>query len=538
MFLAMGLTPEDLQRPFIGISNTASEVTPCNYHLDRLAPKVREGIRAAGGTPIEFGTICISDAIAMGHQGMKASLVSREVIADSIELVCFAHGLDGLVTMAGCDKTIPGSMMGMARLNIPSVFLYGGTILPGHWRGKAITIQDVYEAVGQFQAGAITREDLAEIEACACPGPGSCGGMFTANTMASVSEALGLAPPGSASIPAVDARRLQASFQAGMLVMRLLEQGIRPRDILTRKAFENAITVVEAMGGSTNAVLHLLAIAAEAGVPLSLDDFDRISRRTPLICDMKPAGRFTMADLDAVGGVPLVMRALWEGGLLHGDPITVTGKTVAENLAPYRFNPNQAVVRPVSNPLGPTGSLVVLKGSLAPEGAIIKTTGVRTTTFRGPARVFDREEDCFKAVQERRIRPGDAVIIRYEGPKGGPGMREMLAVTAALVGQGIGDQVILITDGRFSGATRGPMIGHVAPEAAVGGPIALVQEGDPIVLDIPNRRLEVEVPKEELDRRRAQWRPRPVPFGGALAKYAQAVGSAAQGAVTNPAPGR
>jgi dihydroxy-acid dehydratase len=536
MFMATGLTPEDLRRPFIGIANTASEVTPCNVHLDRLAVKVREGVRAAGGTPIAFGTICISDAIAMGHPGMKASLVSREVIADSIELVCFAHGFDGFVPLAGCDKTIPGTIMAMARLNIPSVFLYGGTILPGQWRGKAVTLQDVYEGVGEYQQGSMALEELEELAACACPGPGACGGLYTANTMASVAEALGIAPPGSASIPAVDARRLQAAFQAGELTLRLLETGITPRDILTRKAFENAITIVEAMGGSTNAVLHLLAIAYEAGVPLSLDDFDRISRQTPLICDMKPAGRFTMADLDAVGGVPLVMRALWEGGLLHGDPITVTGKTVEENLKGYRFNPHQPVVRPVSTPLAPGGSLVVLKGNLAPEGAIIKTTGLKGTVFRGVARVFDREEDCFQAVQERRIRPGDAVIIRYEGPKGGPGMREMLAVTAALVGQGLGDKVFLITDGRFSGATRGPMVGHVAPEAAVGGPIALVQDGDPILLDIAQRRLEVEVPKEELDRRRSLWRPRPIPYGGALGKYARLVGSAAQGAVTNPGP--
>ena len=533
-FLAMGYTREDLKKPFVGVANLASEITPCNLHLGRLAAKVKEGVRAAGGTPFEFGTITVSDGISMGTEGMKASLISREVIADSIELVAFGQRLDGLVTIAGCDKNLPGTLMGATRLNIPSVFIYGGTILPGRFQQKDVNIQDVFEGVGSHSTGAMTDEELMELEGAACPGEGSCAGLFTANTMAAAIEALGMSLPGAASIPAVDGRRLSTSHMAGQVVLEALERQLKPRDILTRQAFENSITVVTAMGGSTNAVLHLLAIAREAGVDLTLEDFDEISNRTPYLADMKPGGRYVMADLDRVGGVPLVMKRLLKAGLIHGDAMTITGKTWEETLEHLPTVEDQDIVHPVEKPRAPTGGLVILKGNLAPEGAVVKVAASQNIRFEGTARVFDREEAAFQVIQQRGINPGDVVIIRYEGPKGGPGMREMLAVTAALVGQGLGDQVALITDGRFSGATRGLMVGHVAPEAAVGGPIALVHDGDPIVLDIPGRKLEVAVSNEVLDDRRRSWQPVSHPYvTGALAKYTRLVTSAAQGAVTS-----
>ena len=534
MLLAMGLTPEDMNKPFIGIANLSSDVTPCNVNLARLAPKVREGIKTAGGTPFEFGTITVSDGITMGTEGMKASLISREVIADSIELVAFGQRFDGLVTLAGCDKNLPGTLMAAARLNIPTVFVYGGTIMPGNFQQRDVNIQDVFEAVGAYFKGNVTLQELTELEGCACPGAGSCAGMFTANTMASVAEALGMSIPGAASIPAVDDRILSKSREAGEAVLGLLERGIRPRDIITRESIENAIAVVASMGGSTNAVLHLLAIAREANVPFSIDDFDRISSRTPYIADMKPGGRYVMADLDRVGGVPLVMKRLLAAGLLHGDVLTVTGRTMRENLEALDTVDAQHVVHTVDSPLAPTGGLVILKGNLAPEGAVVKVAASQHIQHQGPAQVFDREEDAFQAIQAQRIQAGDVVVIRYEGPIGGPGMREMLAVTAALVGQGLGEQVALVTDGRFSGATRGLMAGHLAPEAAVGGAIALIRDGDIITLDIPGRSLDVNVSQEEMQERRRAWQPPTSAYTtGALAKYARLVSSASEGAVTS-----
>jgi len=468
----------------------------------------------------------------MGHEGMKASLVSREVIADSIELMVMAHAYDALVTIAGCDKSLPGSLMAAARLNIPSIFLYGGKIMPGRYKGRDVTVQDVFEGVGAYEAGRMTEEELYELECAACPGEGSCAGMYTANTMACASEALGMALPYSASIPATDPRRDDLCRRTGEAALRLLEADLKPRDILTKAAFENAIAVVVAIGGSTNAALHLLAIAREAGVSLSLDDFDRIGRRTPHIADTRPGGRYVMADLDRVGGVPLLMKELLDSGLLNGEAMTVTGKTVAENLAGLQIGDDQDVVLPVDKPLEPTGTLVVLKGNLAPEGCVMKTSGVKKLQFSGPARVFDGEEATAEAVRERRIKAGDVVVIRYEGPKGGPGMREMLAVTAAIAGQGLGEDVALITDGRFSGATRGFMTGHVAPEAAVGGPIALVRDGDVISVDIPKRRIDVQVPEDEMKRRQDAWKAPATKYtSGALAKYARLVSSASEGAV-------
>ena len=536
MLFAMGLTPEDLNKPFIGIANLVSDVTPCNVHLGRLAKKVREGVKAAGGTPFEFGTITVSDGITMGTEGMKTSLISREVIADSIELVAFGQRFDGLVTIAGCDKNLPGTLMAATRLNIPSVFVYGGTIMPGRFQDRDVNIQDVFEAVGAHSAGTMTRQELSELESRACPGEGSCAGMFTANTMSSAIEALGMSLPGVASIPAVDDRISETSHRAGEVVMDLLERGIRPRDILTREAFENAIAVASAMGGSTNVVLHLLAIAHEAGVDLTLDDFDRVSSRTPYIADMRPGGKHVMVDLDRVGGVPLVMKRLLDAGLLHGDTLTVTGKTLAENLEGISTPAeDQKVVYPVEAPLAPTGGLVILKGNLAPDGGVVKVSASQDhIQHRGPARVFEREEHAFRAIQEREIQKGDVLVIRYEGPSGGPGMREMLAVTGALIGQGLGSDIALVTDGRFSGATRGLMVGHVAPEATAGGPIALVRDGDIITLDIPGRKLEMAVSDAELEERRRDWRPLPPAYStGALAKYTKLVSSAAQGAVTS-----
>ena len=530
---AMGLTDEDINKPFVAVGSCWNETSPCNVHLNRLAGWAKQGVKAGGGTPREFTTIAVTDGISMGYEGMKASLVSREVIADSIELMVFAHGYDALVGIAGCDKSIPGTMMAMARLNVPSVFLYGGTIMPGQWRGKDVTIQDVFEGVGAVEAGTMTESELRELECAACPGEGSCGGMYTANTMACASEALGIALPYSASLPASDPGRMEMCRWAGSRVLKLLEADIRPRDIMTRKAFENAITVVVAIGGSTNACLHLPAMAHEAGVEVTLDDFDAIARKVPHIADMRPGGRFVQSDLHRAGGVPRIMKELLDRGLIHGDCMTVTGKTIAENLAGMLFEEDERqVIHPIDSPLEPTGTMVVLKGNLSPEGAVMKTSGVHKQTHTGPARVFDSEEACFEAVSKREIKSGDVVVIRYEGPVGGPGMREMLAVTAALAGQGLGEQVALITDGRFSGATRGFCIGHVAPEAAVGGAIAIVNDGDMITLDIPNRSITLDLSEEEIKRRLGQWQaPAPRYTAGALAKYARLVSSAARGAV-------
>jgi dihydroxy-acid dehydratase len=535
MLRAVGLNDRDLESPFIGIANTASDVTPCNLGLYAVAHKVKGGVRAGGGVPFEFGTITVSDGISMGTEGMKGSLISREVIADSIEIVAFTERLDGLVTLAGCDKNLPGTLMAALRLNIPSIFIYGGPSLPGQFEGHDVNIQDVFEGVGRHAKGQMTDAQLKNLESSACPGAGSCAGMFTANTMASVIETLGMMLPGTAAIPAVDPRRLETSYQAGRQVIELFKLGLRPRDILTKKAFENAIAVSVAAGGSTNAVLHLLALAQEAGVKLTLDDFERISRRTPHIADLKPGGRFVMSDLDRVGGIPLLQKILLDAGLLHGDALTVTGKTLEENLKALALNgaSGDPVLRSVKDPIHAQGALVILKGNLAPEGAVMKLTGSPDFVFRGPARVFDNEEKTFAAVKQQKIRKGDVVIIRYEGPKGGPGMREMLAVTSALVGQGFKEDVALITDGRFSGATRGPMIGHVSPEAAVGGPIAAVRNGDLIVIDIPKRRLSVELSQKELRARLAKWKaPKPNYTRGALAKYASLFQSASRGAVT------
>jgi dihydroxy-acid dehydratase len=532
MLRATGLKDGDLKKPLVGVASSWNEVTPCNLHLDVDAKDVKQGVRSASGTPIQFTTIAVSDAIAMGHEGMKASLVSREIIADSVELMVMAEAFDGLVAIAGCDKSLPGMMLAIARLNVPAIFLYGGTIMPGHFDGRDVTIGDVYEAVGAHAEGKMSDADLYRLECVACPGAGSCGGLFTANTMSSCVEALGMSLPGSASIPAVDPRRPQLCHQVGQAVMRLLADGVRPRDILTREAFENAITTLVAMGGSTNGVLHLLAIAREAGVPLELADFDRISRRTPHIADLRPGGRYTMADLDKIGGVPVILRELLEGGCLHGGVLTVTGRTMAENLKDVRRAENQDVVRPFRSPITPSGTLAVLSGSLAPDGAVIKTAGVRRFTLRGPARVFEREEDAMAAVVRGTLSKGDVVVIRNEGPKGGPGMREMLSVTGAIYGQGLGEEIALITDGRFSGASHGLVIGHVAPEAANGGPIAVVRDGDMIHIDVPNRRLDLQIAPEELQARLKAWRaPQPRYRTGALAKYAALVSTSAQGAV-------
>jgi dihydroxy-acid dehydratase len=532
MLRAVGFSEEDFTKPQIGVASSWNEVTPCNYHLNRVAQAAKQGARAAGGVPVEFTTIAVSDGIAMGHEGMRASLVSREIIADSVELVAHAERFDALVTIAGCDKSLPGMVMGAARLNLPSVFLYGGTILPGQFKGKDVTIQDVFEGVGAHAAGTMTDDELLELERRACPGAGSCGGMFTANTMATALEALGVSLPGSASPAAVDPRRDEFARASGEAVLNLLEQGITPRDIITKAALENAIAVVVACGGSTNAVLHLLAIANEVGAELTIDDFDRVARRTPIVADMKPWGRFVMLDIDRAGGIPAIMREMLDAGLLDGDALTVTGKTVAENLADAGAPTNREVVHPISDPISPTGGFAILRGSVAPEGCVAKMAGLHDTVFKGPARVFDREEDAFDAVTQGRIQAGDVIVIRYEGPRGGPGMREMLAVTAAVNGAGLGDHVCLITDGRFSGATHGNMVAHIAPEAADGGPLALVREGDTLILDIPNRRLDVDVPTDELALRLKDWTPPPPRYTtGAMAKYARLVSSASNGAV-------
>ena len=532
MLRAIGLTDEDLQRPLIGIANTWAEINTCNHHLRRLAEIVKQGVRDAGGTPLEFNTVAVNDAMGMGHIGMKASLISRDLIADSIELMATAYQFDALVLIGGCDKTQPGCVMAMARLNIPSIYLYGGSIPPGNWQGKSVTIQDVFEAVGAVAKGKLTEEQLRGLECAACPTFGACGGMFTANTMASAFEAMGLTVHNCAAPIAPDPRREQIAYETGRAILRVLELGIRPRDIMTKKAFENAIAVAAAMGGSTNLVLHLLAIAYEAGVELTLDDFERISERTPYLADLKPSGRYVMADVDRIGGVPVIMKALLDAGLLHGDCRTVTGETIADRLRDVSFPTDQDVVRTVANPLHPTGGFVILRGNLAPEGGVLKITGTTTRFHRGPAKVFDCEEDAFKAVTEGRIQAGDVVVVRYEGPKGGPGMREMLAVTAALVGEGLKDEVALLTDGRFSGATHGLMVGHIAPEAQVGGPIALVKDGDLITIDVERRTITLEVDDAELERRRATWTPPPPKFThGVFAKYARLVSSASKGAI-------
>ena len=534
MLRAMGLTSDDMDKPFIAIANLASDVTPCNVHLDRLADTAKEGVRQADGVPFKFGTITISDGISMGTEGMKASLVSREVIADSIEVVTFGERMDGLITVAGCDKNMPGCMMAIARLNVPALFIYGGSIMPGNYLGKDVNIQDVFEAAGSYANGDMTREQLHDLECVACPGEGSCAGLFTANTMSTAIEVMGMSLPGDASIPAIDPRKDEETLLAGRTLMRLLEEDLRPRDILTRQAFENAITVVVAMGGSTNAVLHLMAIAKEAQVELSLQDFDRISRSTPYITDMRPAGQFVMADLDRVGGVPLVVKRLLQAGLLHGDAMTITGKTLRQNVEAFETVDDQSIVVPIEQPRSPTGGLAILYGNLAPDGAVIKVAGHQEKVYQGPARVFNQEQAAFQAIQRKEIKPGDIVIIRYEGPKGGPGMQEMLGVTGALIGQGLGDDVALVTDGRFSGASHGPMVGHVTPEAAVGGPIGLLEEGDIVTLDIPARQLNVKLTEEEFSDRRAKFQPIPPNYTtGVLAKYAKLVSSASEGAVTS-----
>jgi dihydroxy-acid dehydratase len=536
-FYAMGVTEAQLAQPLVGVVTTWNEAAPCNIALSRQAQAAKTGVAAAGGTPREFTTITVTDGIAMGHAGMKASLVSREVIADSVELTMRGHCYDALVGFAGCDKSLPGLMMAMLRLNVPSVFVYGGSILPGRFQGRDVTIVDVFEGVGMHSVGKMSDAELHELECAACPSAGSCGGQFTANTMACVSEALGLALPGSAGTPAPFESRDAYAEASGHAVMNLLRQRIRPRDIVTRKAIENAATVVAASGGSTNGALHLPAIANEAGIDFDIHEFGRICARTPYIGDFKPGGKYVMKDLYDVGGVPVLLKALLDGGYLHGDCLTVTGKTLAENLKDVVVPAGQDVVRPTSAPLAPTGGHVVLKGNLAPQGSICKLAGMHgiARRFRGPARCFDREEDCFAAVEARQYRPGDVLVIRYEGPRGGPGMREMLSTTAALTGQGVGEQVALITDGRFSGGTRGFCIGHVGPEAAVGGPIGLLKDGDMIDIDAEAATLTVEVSEQELAARRESWRPRPGEYGsGALWRYAKSVGDAEQGAVTHP----
>ena len=531
MYKAMGLNDNDLSKQFIGVCHTGNEATPCNIHLPQLALEAKRGVSDGGATAREFSTIAVSDGIAMGHEGMKSSLVSREIIADSIEVMVRAHQYDALVGIAGCDKSLPGTMMAMARLNIPSVFVYGGTIKPGMLDGKELTVVDVYEAVGAYDAGKLSLEDLKNIENVACPNAGSCGGMFTANTMASISEAIGLALPGSASPPAEDDRRNKMVYDSGVACAKLLEMNIRPREVLTFEAFENAIMMLNSVGGSTNGILHLLALANEVNIDLTYDDFERIRKKTPHLADMKPGGNYVMESLDRIGGIPFVLKKLLDKGLLNENCITATGKTIKENINEFKLpEAEQHIVRSIENPLHEVGTAVILKGTLAPEGAVIKTAGVEMTKFTGTAKVFDREELAFDSVSKGEIDEGDVVVIRYEGPKGGPGMREMLATTAALVGQGLGKKVAMVTDGRFSGGTRGFMVGHVAPEAYVGGPIALVKNTETNIIDL-------HVSNEELENRKRDWKkPEANYTTGALAKFATLVGSAAKGAVTYPNP--
>ena len=535
MFKAVGFTDADLSRPLIGVANTWIETMPCNFHLRRLSAKVKEGIRAAGGTPMEFNTIAISDGETMGTEGMRASLVSRELIADSIELVCRGQMFDAVVCVVGCDKTIPAAAMALARMNLPGVVLYGGTIAPGTYRGKDVTIQDVYEAIGANVAGKISDSELKELEDAACPGAGACGGQYTANTMSTVMEMIGLSPMGFNSVPAMDAQKDQISFECGEIVMNVLQKDLKPRDILTREAFENAIASVAATGGSTNAVLHLLAIAREAGVPLEIDDFQTVSERTPVLADLKPSGRFVAADMHRAGGIRLLAKRMMSGKYLHGAAKTVTGQTISTEAESAVEGQKQEVIAPLNKPLKATGGLVILKGNLAPEGCVAKISGHERLDHRGPARVFESEEDAMAAVTGKKLRAGDVVVIRNEGPKGGPGMREMLGVTAAIVGEGLGESVALLTDGRFSGATRGLMAGHVSPEAALGGPIAGVRDGDVIRFDVRKRVLEVEVTEDVLRQRMAHWKaPKSKYPTGVFAKYAALVSSASQGAITRP----
>ncbi len=534
MLKAVGFTDDDLSKPLVGVANTWIEVMPCNFHLRRLSERVKAGIRAAGGTPIEYNTIAVSDGISMGTEGMKASLISREVIADSIELVARGHLFDAVVALSGCDNTIPGTVMALARLNVPSLMLYGGSIMPGQFQGHDVTIQDVFEAVGKHASGKMTDAELKDLEDHACPGPGACGGQFTATTMAIAFEFLGISPMGRNGVPAMDGRKDDVAFECGKMVMDLVKHDLRPRRIITRKSLENAIAAVATTGGSTNAVLHLLAIARESGIKLSIDDFDKINRKVPLLADLKPGGRFAAADLYAAGGTILVAKRLLDAGLLHGNQPTVTGRTIGEEAKDAMETPGQQVLRPFTHPIKPTGGLVILKGNLAPEGCVVKVAGHSMTTFRGQAKVYDREEDAFVAVKAGQIKPGDVVVIRYEGPSGGPGMREMLGVTAAIVGAGLGDSVALLTDGRFSGATHGLMAGHVAPEAAKGGPIAAVKNGDTITFDIPKRRLDIALSQKEIVTRLKKVKP-PVPryISGVMGKYARHVSSASEGAITS-----
>ena len=537
MYKAMGLKDKDLNKPIIGISSTCNEATPCNIHLGKLAQFAKKGVSDVNCTPREFTTIAVSDGIAMGHEGMKASLVSREIIADSIEIMMRAHQYDGLVGISGCDKSLPGTLIGMARLNLPSIFVYGGTIMPGNWHNKDVTIQDVYEAVGSFDAGKISMEELIQLENVACPSAGSCGGMYTANTMASISEALGISLPGSASPPAESEKRNEMCYETGKAIATLIENDISPKDVMTFEAFENAITIANALGGSTNAVLHLLAIAKEIGIKLILKDFERIRKRTPHIVNMRPGGLYVMLDLDKIGGVPIVLKTLLKNGLINGKTLTVTGKTMEQNLESFNLNSHidENILSPYEKPIEKEGTIKILKGSLAPQGAVVKIAGVKLTKFVGKAKVFETEENAFRAISKNRIVEGDVVVIRYEGPKGGPGMREMLAVTAALVGQGLGEKVSMVTDGRFSGATRGFMIGHVSPEAMVGGPISLVKDGDLINIDVKKGIIDLLISKAEFRRREKKWKPiKPHYKTGVLAKYASLVNSASEGAITRP----
>jgi dihydroxy-acid dehydratase len=548
MYKAMGLDDEDLNRPIVGVSSTCNEATPCNIHLGKLAQHAKEGLKDVKCTPREFTAISVSDVISMGHEGMKASLVSREIIADSIELMMRAHQYDAIVGISGCDKSLPGTLMGMARLNLPAIFVYGGTILPGNWNGKQVTVQDVFEAVGTYEKGKLSLQELTNLENVACPSAGSCAGMYTANTMASIGEAIGMSLPGSSSPPAESDRREKMCYEAGRAIMNLLENGIRPKDIMTFEAFENSIAIVNAIGGSTNSVLHLLAIAREAGVKLELKDFERVRKRTPHIADLRPGGVYVMLDLDNIGGIPIVLNTLLKNGLIHGDIMTVTGKTMKKNLESMKLDltpispppsssstNQQKIIKPLDNPIHKEGPLKILKGSLAPGGAVIKIASIESKKFVGRARTFESEKEAFDAISQGKVVKGDVVVIRYEGPKGGPGMREMLSVTAALIGQGLGDKVALVTDGRFSGATRGLMVGHVDPEAMVGGPISLVKDNDEIVIDITKGNIDLNVSKSELNKRKRKWKPIKAHYTrGALAKYASLVSSASQGAITVP----
>ncbi len=530
----IGFDDDALSRPTIGVANTWIEAMPCNFHLRGLASHIKDGVRAAGGTPMEFNTIAISDGITMGTQGMKTSLVSREVIADSIELTARGYQFDALVAISACDKTIPGCVMALVRLDVPAVMLYGGSIAPGRWKGRDVTILDVFEAIGAHAAGEMSEEELRELEDVASPGPGACGGQFTANTMACAFEAMGISPGGSSMVPAEDSTKNEVAEAIGELALRVLSEDLRPSRIITRESIENAIACVCASGGSTNGVLHLLAVAREAGIELEIDDFETISRRTPLLADLKPGGRFVATDLYAAGGVPLILQRLDEAGLLHRDALTVTGQTIGEIADAAVETPNQEVVRPVSDPLKPEGGLAILRGNLAPEGSVVKLAGTERHGQSGPARVFESEEECFRAVKEQRIEPGDVIVIRNEGPAGGPGMREMLQVTAAIVGEGLGEEVALLTDGRFSGATRGLMVGHVAPEAAKDGPIAALRDGDTVTIDVDARRIDVELTDEQIAERLGEYRqPEPLYRAGVMAKYAASVGSASEGAVTS-----